>query len=734
MSSPHPLLAKLNPQQAEAVQCTEGPLLIFAGAGSGKTRVLTHRVAWLIQEKRVFPSRILAVTFTNKAAQEMRERIVSLVGQDSASIWIGTFHAICARILRKDGDKIGIPRDFTIYDDNDQMSLVTECLRQLNIDEKKFPPRVILSAISRSKEKLIDSEEYARHNIGYFEGYCHRVYSLYEEKLRQNNALDFDDLLMKTVRLMEQRTDALQYYQDRLNYLLVDEYQDVNYAQYMLLKLLASARKNLCVVGDDDQSIYAFRGADVSLILRFEKDFPEARIIKLEQNYRSTSLILEAAHHVVSKNSDRADKRLWTANEGGRPPVLHESENEQEEALYVALQISQKISRENRKYRDFAVLYRTNAQSRSFEEVFFNFGIPYRLIGGIRFYERKEVKDIISYLRVIQNPQDTVSLKRIMNVPARGIGAASLTHMEEKAREMRMPLWEIMRNPGYVPNLTARAKNAVHSFVALLSDIQSVASQKSVTEITQEVLEKSGYIHVLEEDKSPEGQGRLDNVREMISVTTEFDVSSDDRSLSAFLEQVSLVSDLDAMNQTANSVTLLTLHAAKGLEFPIVFLAGMEEGVFPHSRSLYNNSDIEEERRLCYVGITRAKEELYLTHAYRRTLFGSSSYNPPSRFIKDIPSEIFEGSSGVTGFNPTPQPVRAEKLWVDSPVSPSRMKGVSEEGDYRPGCKVKHATFGIGVVLSVQKNQDDSILSVAFPGQGVKKLALSAAPIEPYNR
>jgi len=729
MSSPHPLLAKLNPQQAEAVQCTEGPLLVFAGAGSGKTRVLTHRVAWLIQEKRVFPSRILAVTFTNKAAQEMRERIVSLVGQDSASIWIGTFHAICARILRKDGDKIGIPRDFTIYDDNDQMSLVTECLRQLNIDEKKFPPRVILSAISRSKEKLIDSEEYSR-----YEEYSHRVYSLYEEKLRQSHALDFDDLIMKTVRLMEQRTDTLQYYQDRLHYLLVDEYQDVNYAQYMLLKLLASARKNLCVVGDDDQSIYSFRGADVSLILRFEKDFPEARIIKLEQNYRSTPLILEAAHHVVSKNADRADKRLWTANEGGRPPVLHEAENEQEEALYVAQQISQKISREKRKYRDFAVLYRTNAQSRSFEEVFFNFGIPYRLIGGIRFYERKEVKDIISYLRVLQNPQDIVSLKRIVNVPARGIGAASLIHLEEKAREMRISLWEIMRNPGSVPNLTAKAKNAVHSFVALISDIQSSAQGKSVTEITQEVLEKSGYIHVLEEDKSPEGQGRLDNVREMISVTTEFDVSSDDRSLSAFLEQVSLVSDLDAMNLTANSVTLLTLHAAKGLEFPVVFLAGMEEGVFPHSRSLYSNSDIEEERRLCYVGITRAKEELYLTHAYRRTLFGSSSYNPPSRFIKDIPAELFEGASGVTGYTPTPQPVRAEKLWVDSPVDPSRVKAGAGKGEYHPGCKVKHATFGIGVVLSVQTSKDDSILSVAFPGQGVKKLALSAAPIEPYNR
>ncbi len=730
------LLAGLNPVQREAVQHTEGPLLVFAGAGSGKTRVLTHRVAYLIAEKGVSPRNILAVTFTNKAAQEMRERIVGLVGEDQArAIWIGTFHATCARILRESGDKIGLDRSFLVYDDGDQMTLIRDCLFQLQIDEKKFAPRAVLSHISRAKEKLIPPEEFSLHFRGFFEDICGKVYPLYRDKLRQNNALDFDDLLMMAVRLFEQRPEVLEGYQRRFRYILVDEYQDVNYAQYVLLKLLAGHSKNLAVVGDDDQSIYQFRGADVGLILQFEHDYPQAHVVKLEQNYRSTKTILEAAHGVVSSNRSRKEKKLWTENEEGVPIVRKEAENEQEEAVFVVQKVWEAVRSSKRKYGDFAVLYRTNAQSRAFEEVFLNFSVPYRIVGGVRFYERKEVKDILAYLRVILNPLDTVSLKRVINVPSRGIGSTTLERLEHEAEEMGRPLWDAVLEAHNIKSLLPRARNAVTEFGSVILRLRELRESATVTQMTQAVLDATGYLRELEAERSIEAQTRAENVRELLTVTTEFDATADERTLAAFLEQVSLVSDLDSVDTHSDAVTLMTLHAAKGLEFPVVFLVGLEEGVFPHIRSLNTDKELEEERRLAYVGITRAQEELYLTHAYRRTLFGSISYNPPSRFLKEIPTHLFDAPPPVRGFIPDDEPAarRAEpprKLWVDAPPTPRQQK-VQEAGhEFRPGQKVKHETFGTGVVLSCKEADGDLQVSVAFPAPvGVKKLMQSFAKL-----
>jgi DNA helicase II / ATP-dependent DNA helicase PcrA len=728
-TSDSPLLASLNPVQSEAVQHTEGPVLIFAGAGSGKTRVLTHRVAYLIAEKRVPPWAILAVTFTNKAAQEMRERIMRLVGEGGRSIWIGTFHATCARILRESGDRIGLDRNFVVYDDGDQIALVRESLQELQIDDKRFAPRAVLSQISRAKEKLQDPEEYRSRHLEFYEALCGRVYELYQEKLARNNALDFDDLLVTTVRLLSDRQDVLGRYQERFRYILVDEYQDVNYAQYLLMNYLAQKSRNICVVGDDDQSIYGWRGAEVELMLRFERDYPEARVIKLEQNYRSSRNILDAAHGVVSNNQGRMDKRLWTDRDAGRPVYVHEAGNEQEEALFIVQTVRDDVRNGRRSYKDFAVLYRTNAQSRALEEVFINFSTPYKIVGGVRFYERKEVKDVLAYLRVVENPLDSVSLKRVVNVPARGIGAGTLKILDDQAHAHGRALWDVVQDAHRLDALGARARIAVGAFARLIQGLRERREGATVTSLVQAVLAETGYLEELESDRASASQTRAENVRELLSVTTDFDSTAEDRSLSAFLEQVSLVSDLDDVDTGTEAVTLMTLHSAKGLEFPVVFVAGLEDGIFPHMRSMESDRELQEERRLCYVGMTRAQEELYLTHAYRRTLYGATDNLAPSRFLREIPAHVLDGRAGGA---PAAQEVSVPRQdWTTWGPRGSASPRMPDVGGFRVGQKVRHAGFGVGVVLSAEPVGEDVQVSVAFPEVGIKKLLQSIAKLRP---
>ncbi len=750
----HPLLRGLNPVQREAVLFGDGPLLLFAGAGSGKTRVLTHRVAYLIAERRVSPRHILAVTFTNKAAQEMKERIAKLCGEGVGRfLWVGTFHATCARILREFGEKMGLDRNFVVYDDGDQLTLIRECMRQLLIDDKKFSPRAILSMISKAKEQLIPPPQWKDHFFGFFEDICGKVYPVYADKLKQNNALDFDDLLTETVRLLQERAEVLERLQDRFRYVLVDEYQDVNFVQYTLVKLIASRYKNLCVVGDEDQSIYLFRGANVELILKFETDFPEANVLKLEQNYRSTKTILEAAYGVVRNNRGRKDKKLWTENPDGSPLIKHEAENEQEEAVWIATHVREEVKAGRRNWNDYAILYRTNAQSRILEETLLTWQVPHRIIGGVRFYERKEVKDVMAYLRVIANPSDSVSLKRILNVPARGIGATTLQALEEEALLSGRSFWSVLQRVGDLSTVQARTRKKLGDFVQMIEGLRSDQERLSIHDLTEQVLERSGYLQALKGEASIEAQTRLENVQELVGVTREFENQTESPTLTAFLEQVALVSDLDSLDAAAPAITLMTLHAAKGLEFPFVFLVGMEEGIFPHSRSLNSDKELEEERRLCYVGITRAMEELAITFANRRTLFGNVQYNPPSRFLKEIPSELFRGQNTkkatrtVSTFDPDEDNLREDKraeprfgrrepqkqsLWRET-RTPEQERLKQEGAEYRVGQKVKHAVFGTGVILELTPTKDDTQLSVAFPNVGIKKLLLSYAKLERVN-
>lgn len=733
------LLDELNPQQREAVTHGDGPLLVFAGAGSGKTRVLTHRIAHLIAARGVSPRSILAVTFTNKAAGEMRERIEALLGDRSVSMWVGTFHAICARILRESGESVGVPRGFVIYDDGDQMALVRECLSELNIDSQRFPPRLVLSSISRAKEKLRSPNEAENAADDYADRVSARVYRLYEEKLAQASALDFDDLLLRAVRLLETDAAALDRYQSRFQYVLVDEYQDVNQAQYRFLRLLTSRERNLCVVGDDDQSIYMFRGADVSIILQFERDYPDARVIKLEQNYRSTGAILDAAHAVVSNNRSRQPKRLWTDRGRGALLVRHEAESEQDEALFVLRRIVEGLS-SGRRPGDYAILYRTNAQSRIFEEAFLAFRTPYRIVGGVRFYERREIKDVLAYLRVLLNPSDSVSLRRIVNVPARAIGSTTVAALSALAQRARVSLWDACRSANELPGLGARARKAVLGFVDLMEGLMAAAAtpETSVSELVRLVLTRTGLLAELESEPGGESQARIENVQELLTVTARYEAESEDASLAGFLEQVSLVSDIDTADLSADAVTLMTLHSAKGLEFPCVFLVGLEEGIFPHARALESERELEEERRLCYVGITRAREELCLTHAYRRTLYGQLMANPPSRFLREIPPELFLGGAQAV---PTRQgrwgADKSQPLWSESDaqrdLEARRARLVGNGTTFRTGQKVRHETFGVGVVLSAERVDGDEQVSVAFPSVGVKKLLQSFARLSPVK-
>nr|WP_309696433.1 DNA helicase PcrA [Armatimonas sp.] len=740
-----PLLHSLNPVQREAVLHTEGPLLIFAGAGSGKTRVLTHRIAYLVLHQQVRPRNILAVTFTNKAAREMRERVEKLLGEGIAKeMWVGTFHSTCARLLRENGASIGLERDFVVYDDDDQMTLMKECLHQLNLDDRQYAPRAVLSLISRAKEKLILPEDFSKHFSGHFENVVARLFTLYQEKLTMNRALDFDDLIGKAVRMLQQREDVRERYQSKFRYVLVDEYQDVNHAQYKLTQLLSGGNSNLCVVGDDDQGVYGWRGADIQIILDFEKDYPDAKIIKLEQNYRSSKTILDTSYDVISKNKGRKDKKLWTDNEEGEAIRLLEAINEQEEAVYVATVIREAIDSNERKLSEFAVLYRTNAQSRMLEEVFINHRIPYTIIGGLRFYERKEIKDLLCYLKVIHNPFDSIALKRIVNVPARGIGAGTWAKLEERALTLNCTIWEALADINAL-GLKPSLKKAVESFLALMVHLRSERETLSLTKLTERLIEETGYVRDLEREKTVESQSRVENVQELLSVTQQFEESTEDPSLRAFLEQTALIADVDKLGEGGvECVVMMTLHSAKGLEFPVVFLIGMEEGIFPHFRSLQSDSSIEEERRLAYVGITRAQQELYLTFATRRTIFGNMSFNPPSRFLRDIaierlaipqgarlPSFLKSQQRELASVSSPPPPLPGGGAKPARPLPPpGGGQGVGTAAPFRPGEKVKHAVFGQGVVVSCTGSGDEAQVSVAFPNVGIKKLVAGYARLE----
>lgn len=727
-------LEALNPEQLEAVEHGNGPLLIFAGAGSGKTRVITYRIARLLREGTP-PYRILAVTFTNKAAREMRERVEQLVGGESAKgMWLGTFHSLCARLLRIEGAAIGIDPNFVIYDDGDQMSLIREVLKQKNLDEKSLQPRGILNEISSAKEKLLTPEQYAQKAGGFFEKVTADVYKSYQSQLQKANALDFDDILFCAVRLLEQRADVREKLQERFLHVLVDEYQDVNFAQYRIIQLISERHRNIVVVGDDDQSIYAWRGADVSLILRFGSDHPDAKIVKLERNYRSTQRILDAANAVIAKNRSRAPKRLWTDNRQGAAISLTQVGTEQDEGRTVADAILKDVRTGRRKYGDFAVLYRTNAQSRVLEEAFLTMRIPHVLIGGQRFYERKEIKDLLAYLRLTLNPRDDVSVKRVINVPARAIGPGAMQQIEQYASERELTLFEALDTQDAQALLAKKAASGVRAFVGAVRHAQEFGERHEITQALRALMEESGYIAMLREERTEEALGRLENLQELLNVTAEYEATADEPTLAGFMENVSLVADVDNLAEGGDAVTLMTLHSAKGLEFPVVFLVGLEEGVFPHSRSLMSDTEIEEERRLAYVGITRAREELHLYHAHRRALYGQPNFNRRSRFVDDIPQELLDTSSPF-GFEPDPRvrSVRQERVgsYVVTEPRSEPLRKPEWTSPFDVGDRVRHAKFGMGVVVACAPLKDDVEVTVAFPGvTGVKKLVQKLAKLE----
>jgi DNA helicase II / ATP-dependent DNA helicase PcrA len=729
-------LESLNPEQREAVEHPGGPMLIFAGAGSGKTRVITCRIARLVQEGTPM-TRILAVTFTNKAAREMRERVEKMVGEVARGMWIGTFHSLCGRILRIDGHNIGLDRNFVIYDDADQVSLVREIFKNMNLDEKSVQPRAVLNEISSAKEKLQTPEEYDRRATGFVERIAAEVYPRYVSLLQKANALDFDDLILYAVRLLEQRKDVLERYQERFLHVLVDEYQDVNYAQYQLITMLAGKNRNVVVVGDDDQSIYAWRGADVSLILRFGSDYPDAKIVKLERNYRSTKNILTAAYEVVRHNRSRADKRLWTESDDGAPVTVTQTGTEQDEAMLVADTILRDVRTGRRNYGDFAVLYRTNAQSRVMEEAFLMMRIPHILVGGQRFYERKEIKDMLAYLRLTLNPLDDISFRRVINTPTRGIGSGAMGLLEEWARERSAPLWAAAAEQSVQSGMQKKAASGVRAFVDAVVHARHLAEEGPVMPVLKHLLSASGYVDSLKQERSEDALSRLENLQELLNVTAQYDASTEEPSLGGFLESVALVADVDTLDDGApgEAVTLMTLHSAKGLEFPVVFLVGLEEGVFPHSRSLTSDKEIEEERRLCYVGMTRAMEELHLVHAHRRSVYGQPSFNRPSRFLECVPPEIVD-TLGTQSFGYTPpRPARpvygAATERVPTMDEPKKLRGPEWKPPFQVGDRVRHAKFGLGVVVSCTPLKNDTEVTVAFPGvTGVKKLVQSLAKLE----
>lgn len=730
------LLNGLNPQQQNAVKATDGPLLIMAGAGSGKTRVLTHRIAYLMVEKGVNPYNILAITFTNKAAREMRERIQNMMGGAADQIWISTFHSMCVRILRRDIDRIGFNRNFTILDSTDQQSVIKNILKEKNLDPKKFDPRAILGSISSAKNELITPEEYAKTAGDYFQQVISDVYTDYQKRLRKNHALDFDDLIMLTIQLFNRVPEVLEYYQRKFQYIHVDEYQDTNRAQYMLVKLLANRFRNLCVVGDSDQSIYRWRGADIANILSFEKDYSNAKVILLEQNYRSTQRILNAANGVIAKNMNRKAKNLWTENPEGSKINYFRADSEQGEGQFVVSKIKEIKNAENRNLSDFAILYRTNAQSRVMEEMLLKSNIEYSIVGGIKFYDRKEIKDILAYLRLIANPDDDISLQRVINVPKRGIGSGSIDKIANFAAMHDMTMFEALESIELI-GLSPKITKSASEFRDLVKNYTQMQEYLSVTELVEEILDKSGYREILKAEKSIEAQSRLENLDEFLSVTKNFEDGSEDKSLVAFLTDLALVADIDKLDddgEKADAVVLMTLHSAKGLEFPIVFLMGMEEGVFPHSRSLMEEAEMEEERRLAYVGITRAEKELYITNAQMRTLFGRTNMNPPSRFIKEIPEDLIEGvepASSGRGNSPFGSPSHSRmQNRRKAVVRPSIESTGGDDVSWAVGDKAVHGKWGTGTVVSVKGSGEGTELDIAFPKPvGIKRLLAKFAPI-----
>ena len=715
------ILATLNPVQREAVEATEGPVLILAGPGSGKTRVITHRVAYLVRGCGVNPHHIMAVTFTNKAAREMKERLEQLLGQAVEALTLGTFHAICARILRCEGKATGLNAGFVIYDDEDQLKLIKQSLQEINLDPKQYAPRALQSAISAAKSRLISAEGYAQQIQSYFEEVVQRVYQHYQQLLSQSGAVDFDDLLMKTVELFRNHLQILNRYQSRYLHILVDEFQDTNIAQYMLIKQLAGKHHNICVVGDPDQSIYSWRFADLRNILSFEKDYPEAKVVFLEQNYRSTKTILEVASDVISANVQRKPKNLWTENEVGSPVAIIESYSEEEEAQSVVNEIEKLVSQEQISLKDCAVMYRVNAQSRALEETFMRYGLPYKLVGGTRFYRRQEVKDIIAYLRVIHNPHDNVSLARMINVPGRGIGQGTLSQLRAWARSHDTSLYDSLKQVVTGKALSPRITQALSRFTTLIDELMAKSHGLSLAELLDEILEHIGYREYLLEKE--DGEDRWENIMELKSVAREYSGLNPEEALATFLEKISLVADIDELDEKADAVTLITLHQAKGLEFPVVFIVGMEEGILPHRKSFDDPEEMEEERRLCYVGMTRAEKQLYLLHSYRRSLFGGS-VNPPSRFLQDI----------------SPHLVTTQGLWEEESLglpatvySQSPINSLSTLG-LKVGDWVHHSKFGDGIVMDCLPDRGDQVVTVAFEEAGVKKLLLSLAKLEKIEK
>ncbi|RCX18821.1 ATP-dependent DNA helicase PcrA [Anaerobacterium chartisolvens] len=805
---------RLNDPQKEAVFHINGPQLILAGAGSGKTAVLTNRIVYMIKygnayhseyvpeglteedlqlmrdyvsdytpgnaqvltdrlsymisERGVHPANILAITFTNKAAREMRERIDRLVEENSEDIWVSTFHSCCARILRRDIDKIGFDRSFVIYDYPDQQTVVKDCLRELNINDKNFPPKSVLEMIGKAKDELIEPSTYSSIYGGDFKmGKVAQIYELYQKKLRQNNALDFDDIIMYTIKVFLDNPHILEYYHRKFKYILVDEYQDTNTAQYSLISLLAQKSKNLCVVGDDDQCVYAWRGANIKNILDFEKEFKGCKVIKLEQNYRSTQTILNAANGVIQNNTGRKDKSLWTDNLEGNSINLYQGINEHDEASFISEQIKTLSDTDGRSYKDFAVLYRVNAQSRVIEDMLMREGIPYKIVGGLRFYDRKEIKDIIAYLRVIQNPADNISLKRIINVPKRGIGDTTVGKAEEIANRRGCSIFSVISSAGEIPELQ-RAAAKLHNFELLISRFRAMKEGMRISDIIEEIGTQSGILKELEQEDTPESRTRIENIRELISVALEFEKGEDtEGTLEGFLENISLVADIDSVDPEADNIVLMTLHSAKGLEFPVVFMAGMEEGVFPGYRAMVDETEVEEERRLCYVGITRAREKLFMTGAYSRTLFGNTTYNKASRFIKEIPENLIadlnrmEAASRSRGSTPasggtlpsaggasaSPKPLsQLGSVYVKGTApSPPIGRAVSFSGgsisiaprepalsgvSFSEGDTVQHKKFGVGVITSVEKEKGDFKLEIQFEGHGMKRLMAAFANLK----
>ena len=710
----------LSDVQRDAVTHTDGPVLIFAGAGSGKTRVLTHRIAYLLNEKNVFPDRILAVTFTNKAAGEMKSRLEKMVGTTARDLWVGTFHSTCVRMLRRDGKKIGIASNFAIMDDTDQRSIIRDVLHDLDFDERQIAPGAALDEISKAKNALQNADDYETKNTSFFGERIAQVFREYDRRLRESNGLDFDDLIAKTISLLETDVDVRTRYQNKFRYILVDEYQDVNYAQYKLCAILAGEHKNLTVVGDDDQSIYSWRGSDYKNILRFEHDFPETTVFKLEENFRSTQTILTVANEVVGQNKERAEKKLFTNRDPGQPVTVYGAETERAEARYVIEKIKELV-REGAAYRDFLVLYRTNAQSRVFEEGFLGEGIPYRVVGGVGFYARSEIKDMMAYLRYIVNPSDAVAFRRIVNVPRRSIGQQTLASLVDAANAAGVSVGQTVFDKEMLRRAVPKKQKELERFADLITSLRERAGNLGISDLLVAVMEESGYIRELQSEDTSDARSRLENLQELVGVAKEFEGQENAGSLDDFLANVALVSDLDTLDPSSSFVTLMTMHAAKGLEFPVVFLTGLEEGVFPHNRALTDLTELEEERRLAYVGLTRAMDRLFLSYAMRRTLFGNTFAHPKSRFLDEMPSVEVIG-------NVVPMPRPAGGRWREVAIHETAGAGVGlglEVGD-----RVRHPKWGEGTVSATAGAGGDGLLTIMFPNVGEKMVMLKYAPLE----